>query len=174
MRTNLSKSSISPIRFSEQHLDLIAATLPCTISDFPCKYLGLPLSIAIGKPRKSDFQPLIDKVIGRLPSWQANMLLRGGRLVVVKSVLTTIPLYTLMVLQAPSGSSNKRRRVFLWKGKNDVVARHCLVAWQTVCRPTQFGGLGIHNLQVLDMALWLRWLWLQRTCQASPCQGLPF
>lgn len=61
---NLSKFSISPIRFT-QHLQLIAAELHCAVNDFPCIYLGLPLSVR--KLRKVDFQPLIGKVADRLP-----------------------------------------------------------------------------------------------------------
>lgn len=64
--SNLAKSSIAPIRCSEHHLQLIADILPCSWKDFPCKYLGLPLSLR--KPTKGDFQPLLDKIASRLAS----------------------------------------------------------------------------------------------------------
>jgi hypothetical protein len=44
-----------------------------------------------------------------------------------------------------------------------VQSGKCLVAWELVQRPLPLGGLGILNLRLMGMALWLRWLWLQRT-----------
>ena len=38
----------------------------------------------------------------------------------------------------------------------------CRLAWETVCRPTCFGGLGVLDLRFFGYALWLRWEWLRR------------
>jgi hypothetical protein len=37
-----------------------------------------------------------------------------------------------------------------------------------VCRPLKFGGLGIHNLEILGWALNVRWLWLRKTQVERP------
>jgi hypothetical protein len=50
LRTNLAKSSVSPIHCTDEDLTLTANILSCSIKTFPCTYLGLPLSI--GKPTK--------------------------------------------------------------------------------------------------------------------------
>lgn len=55
------------------------------------------------------------------------------------------------------------RRNFLWTGKDAAVRGKNLVAWPTVCRPTDYGGLGIIDLKLAGFALRTRWLWLQRT-----------
>jgi hypothetical protein len=37
------------------------------------------------------------------------------------------------------------------------------VAWDKVCKPIEYGGLGIiMNLKILGYALRIRWLWLQK------------
>lgn len=64
LNTNLAKSSISPIRCNTKQTQLITNELTCAVSDFPCKYLRLPLSLR--RPSRADFQPLIDKVVNRL------------------------------------------------------------------------------------------------------------
>ena len=52
LRTNLNKRSIFPIQCEEGSLMPVRDILPCTEAEFPCTYLGLPLSNK--KLRKSD------------------------------------------------------------------------------------------------------------------------
>jgi len=67
LRTNLSKSSISPIHCSTEDLHLTTEILACAVKDFPCTYLGLPLSIH--KPTKEVLLPLVDKMADLLLGW---------------------------------------------------------------------------------------------------------
>ena len=57
----------------------------------------------------------------------------------------------------------KRIRAFFWKGTDVVSGGHCLVAWEQVCKPFEYGGLGVLNLKLLGYAFRARWLWMQRT-----------
>jgi hypothetical protein len=45
LHTNVQKSNALPIRCDDQTLAAAMELLPCDFVDFPCKYLGLPLSI---------------------------------------------------------------------------------------------------------------------------------
>ena len=76
LRTNLSKSSVSPIHCTDEELTLTANILSCSIKDFPYTYLGLPLTI--GKPTKEVLLPLLDKVADYLPRWKASLMNRAG------------------------------------------------------------------------------------------------
>ena len=96
LRTNLSKSSVSPIHCSDEELALTAAVLSCSIKEFPCTYLGLPLSVV--KPTKEMLLPLIDKIADYLPGWKASLMNRAGRLVMVRAVLTAAPIYLLITM----------------------------------------------------------------------------
>ena len=40
-----------------------------------------------------------------------------------------------------------------------------MVAWPTVCRTIELGGLGISDLKLAGFALQTRWLWLQKVDQ---------
>jgi hypothetical protein len=71
LRTNLQKSNVLPIRCGDQELQLVQEHLPCAASDFPCKYLGLPLSLK--KLKKEHIQPIIDKLADQLPGWKADL-----------------------------------------------------------------------------------------------------
>ncbi len=81
----------------------LARILGCKVGRLPIRYLGLPLSI--GQPRKEDWWTMIDKIEQRIEGWQAKLLSQGGRLVLVNSVLSNIPLYYLSIFRAQVGSS---------------------------------------------------------------------
>jgi hypothetical protein len=68
---------------------------------------------------------------------------------------------------------DKIRKGFLWRGRREVKGGHCMVAWGKVCRPLNFGGLGISSLPELCWALRMRWLWLQRADPTRPWNNLP-
>jgi hypothetical protein len=162
--TNIGKCSITPIRCSDQVVEEVQGTLGCNVVNFPCKYLGLPLSHK--KLTAVDLLPLIDKIADKLPGWKAALMHPAGRNVLVKAVLTAIPIHHLMVLQCPKWvlkAIDKIRRGFLWKGRRDIRGGHCLVNWGRVCRPIELGGLGIHNLEALGWSLCMRWLWFKKT-----------
>ena len=86
----------------------------------------------------------------------------AGRLILVKVVLTAIPIYQLIAMDIPKWAVkaiDKIRRSFLWKGKASANGGQCVIAWSKVCRPVELGGLGIHNLDTLSWSLRMRWLW---------------
>ena len=91
LRTNMQKSSIVPIRCTTEQLEVVSRVMPCEVIDFPCKYLGLPLSIR--KLTKADLQPIVDKIADMLPGWKAALMSTAGRAVLVKAVLTAAPVY---------------------------------------------------------------------------------
>jgi hypothetical protein len=45
LRCNLLKSVVVPIQCSEEDIALVSGELSCTVSNFPCTYLGLPLTL---------------------------------------------------------------------------------------------------------------------------------
>jgi hypothetical protein len=50
--TNIAKCSMSPIRCMQEDVDRVQQAFPCQITPFPCKYLGVPLSIHKLRARK--------------------------------------------------------------------------------------------------------------------------
>ncbi|WVZ94068.1 hypothetical protein U9M48_040008 [Paspalum notatum var. saurae] len=99
IRTNLSKSSASPIHCSEEDLLLTSEILVCEIKEFPCTYLGIPFSIR--RPTKEVILPLVPKVAGHLPGWKASLMNRAGCLVMVRVVLSATPIDLLLALDLP-------------------------------------------------------------------------
>jgi mannosylglycoprotein endo-beta-mannosidase len=64
-------------------------------------YLGLPIG---GDPRRLTFwDPVVTRLKNRLPGWKSRFLSFGGRLILLKFVLTSLPVYALSFSKAPPG-----------------------------------------------------------------------
>jgi hypothetical protein len=132
--------------------------------DFPCKYLGLPLSLR--RLTNAQVQPYIDRIADQLQGWKANSMTKAGRMVHVQFVLRGMLIYLLMAVEFPTWAVkaiDKIRHGFVWKGRRDAKGGHCIIAWLTVCRPKELGGLGISDLKTLGWSLKMLWIWLQKT-----------
>ena len=57
--------------------------------------------LSIRKLTKADLQPIVDKIADMLPGWKAALMSTAGRAVLVKAVLTVIPVYLLIALDVP-------------------------------------------------------------------------
>ena len=76
-------------------MTIVQAHLPCEVQEFPCKYLGLPLSIR--KLTQVQLQQLIDKIADQLPGWKADLMNRAGRAIQVQHVLTAMMIYVWLL-----------------------------------------------------------------------------
>jgi hypothetical protein len=72
LRTNFAKSSATLIRCESLDVDPIVLALPCGTAQFPCTYLGLPLSPT--RLPRAWLQPYVDKLANRLPTWKGALL----------------------------------------------------------------------------------------------------
>ena len=64
LTTNLLKTSVVPISCEAVNLDDTLSGFPVQCTNFPIKYLGLPLTVR--RLRKIDFQPLVEKATSKI------------------------------------------------------------------------------------------------------------
>ena len=88
----------------EVEVAYLASLVRCAVGSWPIKYLGLPLG---GNPTKKIFwEPMITKVARRLDGWKRAFLSRGGRLTLIRFVLSSLPIYFLSLFRMPQGVAN--------------------------------------------------------------------
>jgi hypothetical protein len=92
----MQKNSIFPIRCDETKRDLVHLLLPCPISVFPCRYLGLPLSLR--KLTRDQLQPIFYKIADQLLGWKADLLTKPRRRILVQFIMTGMLIYLAMVV----------------------------------------------------------------------------
>ncbi|XP_038974801.1 uncharacterized protein LOC120106025 [Phoenix dactylifera] len=109
-------------------------------------YLGVPLCGR--RLRIRDCVSLVTSVRRRLEGWQSHSLSMMGRIVLVRSVLSSVPIYLLSHVDIPVSvlrSLEQLFREFIWGRRSGRGGIH-LVAWESVCQPTSAGGLGVQSL----------------------------
>ncbi|KAL8093147.1 hypothetical protein AgCh_035148 [Apium graveolens] len=95
-KVNLSKSSVfysTNIRTDARHQ--LCSTLQIEEARDDCMYLGLPNMMKRSKVETMGF--LKDKVIRRAQGWDGKIINQGGKEVLVKSVIQSLPTYTMSV-----------------------------------------------------------------------------
>ncbi|GJV42788.1 putative RNA-directed DNA polymerase, eukaryota, reverse transcriptase zinc-binding domain protein [Tanacetum coccineum] len=159
LKVNFNKSKIFGIRISYEELNIIASSLGCLASQFPCTYLGLPIGAKMSRCRS--WEPLIKRFQNRLSKWKANTLSFRGRLTLIKSVLGSLVVYYFSTYKAPKKVIHKLegiRRRFFWGGNSDV-DKISWVAWDKVVSPRNKGGLGMGSLVASNNSLLTKWWW---------------
>jgi hypothetical protein len=101
LKVNFNKSMFVGVNISESWLNAAAATaLRCRMGKIPFLYLGLPID---GDPRHLGFwEPVVTRIQKRLSGWKSRFLSFGGRLILLKSILTPLLVYALSFFKAPS------------------------------------------------------------------------
>ncbi|KAJ0758378.1 putative reverse transcriptase zinc-binding domain-containing protein [Helianthus annuus] len=123
------------------------------------KYLGIPLGANMN--RINNWEPVVSVFQSRLSSWKSKSLSIGGRVVLLKSVLESLPIYFFSIFKVPVKVVEKLEslmRNFLWGGSEEVKKMHW-VAWDKVSLPKKLGGLGIWKLSLVNKALLSKWVW---------------
>lgn len=82
---------------------MAASSLCCKIGEIPFTYLVLP--IGGNASRIQLWDPIISKISKRLASWKGRMLSIGWRITLIKSSLSSLPLYYMSIYPIPNGVS---------------------------------------------------------------------
>ncbi|MCI01171.1 RNA-directed DNA polymerase (Reverse transcriptase) [Trifolium medium] len=159
LRVNFWKSSLMGIHVSQNFMDMACMFLNCREGRVPFKYLGLPVG---ANPRRlATWEPLLESLRNKLNSWGNKHVSLGGRLVLINSVLNSIPIFYLSFLKMPSQVIKKVTRIqrdFLWGGvKGSKKLRW--IKWSVVCQKKNKGGLGVRDIKATNISLLMKWRW---------------
>ncbi|WCJ39636.1 RNA binding RNA-directed DNA polymerase [Euphorbia peplus] len=122
-------------------------------------YLGMPLMH--GRVNAETFSHVVDKVCSRITGWKVKNLSFVGRLMLIKSVTSSILTYSMQTVLLPSSICSKLdacNQNFLWGSEPNARKIH-LVNWNEVCKPKNEGGLGIRDTRTFNLAMLAKLSW---------------
>lgn len=129
-------------------------------SEFPLKYLGMPLHY--DKLGTAYWMPFIEKITKKLATWKGKLLSMAGRVTLINSVILPMVVFWMSNFLLPSGiikQIDKLCRAFLSSGKERNRPYKNVLKWSMICHPKDFRGTGIIDLKLLNELLMCRWWW---------------
>ncbi|XP_071728914.1 uncharacterized protein [Rutidosis leptorrhynchoides] len=105
LKVNFTKSCLYGIGIQNAVVENMASYCGCQVDNLPFLYLGLPKGKKMNTIR--DWDSYREKFHSRLANWKVKTMLFGGRLTLIKSVLSSLPLYAFSLFHAPSCVINK-------------------------------------------------------------------
>ncbi|GJW38359.1 hypothetical protein Tco_0064204 [Tanacetum coccineum] len=129
------------------HDDVTAAAnvIGCSTFSTPFKYLGVKVGMFCSKCKSWD--EVLAKISSHLSNWKVKTLSIGGRLTLIKSILTSLPLYPMSIYKAPMGVLNSmeslRRRFFNGVVQNEK--KLSMISWQQILASKK-KGINLHPL----------------------------
>ena len=107
LKVNYSKSKVGGVRVNINQL--FASILNCDIMKAPFSYLGVMVD---GNHKRCAFwEGMLTKLRNRLSAWKGKSLSLAGRLCLIKSVLTSLPLFYVSLFCMPTTVMREVKRI---------------------------------------------------------------
>ncbi|GKV14959.1 hypothetical protein SLEP1_g25757 [Rubroshorea leprosula] len=107
LKINFRKCQLMGIGVEDDWRKKMAYRLGCKEGEFSIKYLGIPIG---GDHRRLKmWQPLLDSVMKKLSSWKGRYLSQGGRITLINSMLSSLPVFLMSVYLIPKGVKDLKK-----------------------------------------------------------------
>lgn len=147
-------SKISP----HQHRDTLRLT-GFSAGSFPVKYLGVP--IISGRMKIIYLEELLMQIRKKIDGWKMRFLSSGACLILLKLVLSSLPVHLMYVLHVPKLVFMKITRLFsmfFW-GSIEGKPKKKWVKWDLLCKPVDEGGVGLRTIFDVKKSLHFKFAW---------------
>jgi len=158
LKVNFMKSKLGGLGVEQIVIQCFVAILNCEVMVTPFVYLGFSVG---GCHKRRAFW---DGVVGMKKSlswWKGRFYSLVGRVYLIKSVLSSIPLFYLSLFKMSEAVTNelvKIQRNFLW-GWGYEGRKVAWASWKKVCEAREDADLGIIYLRTFNLALLSKWVW---------------
>ena len=105
LKINFHKSEIFFFGQAKQHELMYSSLFGCKLGSYPFRYVGILMHFR--KLSNNDWKIIEDRIEKRLSGWKGNLLSIGGRLVLINSILSSLPMFMLSFFEVPKGVHRK-------------------------------------------------------------------
>ena len=116
----------------------------CVEGSFPFRYLGIPMHYR--KLSNKHWSSIEERFQKKLSSWKGKLLSSGGRLVLINSVLSSLPMFMMSFFVIPKGVRKRLdyyRSRFFWQC-DEHKKKYRLAKWSILCKPRCMGDSGYY------------------------------
>ena len=134
--------------------------IPVDLHRSSFKYLWIPISLKWAS--QEDWENVIQKIRKRVHSWGVRWLNLVRRVILIKYVLSSLPVYLgvgLLVLSYINQQISRLIQKLLWKGGKGNDHKFQLVNWNLDKQPKNLGGLAIKDLELMNLPLGTKLVW---------------
>jgi len=106
LKINFHKSEIFFFGQAKQHELMYSSLFGCKLGSYPFRYVGILMHFR--KLSNNDWKIIEDRIEKRLSGWKGNLLSIGGRLVLINSILSSLPMFMLSFFRSQKESGIKK------------------------------------------------------------------
>ncbi|GKD78656.1 RNA-directed DNA polymerase, eukaryota, reverse transcriptase zinc-binding domain protein [Tanacetum coccineum] len=146
LKINLHKSKLIGIGVHSEEVEIAAHNIGCATFSTPFTHLGVKVGGLMS--RINSWEDFVSKVSSRLSKWNLKTLSIGDRLTLIKSVLSSIPLYQMSIFKVPKKVLNTlesiRRNFF-----NGIEGKDRKMSWISLAFLSQGSTLWIRTIKTI-------------------------
>ncbi|GJW09362.1 RNA-directed DNA polymerase, eukaryota [Tanacetum coccineum] len=143
LKINLHKSKLMGIGIPQDVVASSARSIGSSILLMPFHYLGVMFGGSMSKI--SSWDDVVAKLSSRLSKCKLKTLMIGGVLTLIKSVLSSLPLYFMSSFKVPTSVLKKMKSIRrnFFNGVDIAENKMSLISWKKVLASKKNGGLGV-------------------------------
>ena len=159
LKINFHKSELFYFGRTKDEQEAYKQLFGCELGSLPFTSLGIPIHHR--KLSNKEWKCIENRFGKKLNYWKGKLMSYGGRLILINSALTSMPMILLSFFEVPIGVWKRLdfyRSRFFWQS-DELKRKYQLAKWDIICRPKDQGGVGIENLEVKNRCLLSKWLY---------------